>query len=126
MSDKSDKEKFDGLVNECGPASDSKLEIVSVSSTGHHVIYRAIDRSEYEALTIQNQEAELNHKKAIVALYLATVLSLAAMSFDIYLNATHGVSYKTPDWVLAIISSVYLGAGTNQILAFVKAIRTKK
>ena len=124
MPDKSEKECFDGMVNSAvGPPACDEFQIVSLSDSGHHIVYHAVDRAEYEALTLQNREAELNHKKAVVALYLATAISFLVLGMDFYMTAVHGLSYKTPEWVLGIISSIFLGAGSNQLLAFVRALK---
>lgn len=127
MPDKSEKECFDGMVNSAvGPPACDEFQIVSLSDSGHHLVYHAVDRAEYEALTLQNREAELNHKKAVVALYLATAISFLVLGMDFYMTAVHGLSYKTPEWVLAIISSIFLGAGSNQLLAFLRALKGPK
>lgn len=82
------------------------------------------DRSEEPALT-QKQEADLACKTRTAALYFATILGLAILSFDMWLTHTTGKGYHSPDWAVAIITATYLGASGNQLAGLLKLFRRK-
>lgn len=115
----SDKEKLDGLVNA------GKLEIVSMDTTSGNTVYRAVDPDEFQALTVANLEAKLNNQKGLAALYFATALGIVVLATDVTMTIHTGSGYKAPEWAIAIITSVYLGVGSNQLLGFLKAWRKK-
>lgn len=114
-----EKENLDGLVNA------GKLEIVSVDTTGGNTVYRAVDANEFQALIATKMETELNHRKGLAALYFATALGVVVLATDVAMTLHTGSGYKAPEWAIAIITSVYLGVGSNQLLAFLKAWRKK-
>lgn len=112
-----DKEKLDGLVDS------GKLEIVSLDTTGGNTIYRAVDANEFQALIATKLETELNHRKGLAALYFATALGVVVLATDVAMTLHTGSGYKAPEWAIAIITSVYLGVGSNQLLAFIRALK---
>ena len=68
-------------------------------------------------------DTKLRDKEIILArryqLGFATILGLMILVFDMYCAATTGHGYKSPEWAIAIITAVYLGASGNQVLSMI-------
>lgn len=101
------------------------ISTVSLELSGAHHVYTHVEPEQFQALVTQKQEADLAHKTRLTALWLASSMVIAILGFDMYCFATTGHGYKSPEWAIAIVTSVFLGAGTNQIAALMKAIKKK-
>ncbi len=71
-------------------------------------------------------DASLRDKEIILArryqLGFATFLGLTIIVFDMYCSVTTGHGYKSPEWAIAIITAVYLGASGNQVLSMIEGV----
>lgn len=72
---------------------------------------------------LSREELTMQIKTRTAALYLATVLALAIVGFDMFLTVTTGHGYTAPEWAIAIIGATYLGAGANQVGGVLKALK---
>ena len=71
-------------------------------------------------------DARLRDKEIILSrryqLGFATFLGLTILIFDMYCQATVNHGYKSPEWAIAIITAVYLGASGNQVLTMIEGV----
>ena len=85
------------------------------NTTGHQTLIHTL---------IHN--SKLRDKEIILArryqLAFATILGLMILVFDMYCAATTGHGYKSPEWAIAIITAVYLGASGNQVLTMIEGV----
>lgn len=70
--------------------------------------------------------SQLRDKEIILSrhyqLRFATFLGLTIIVFDMYCSVTTGHGYKSPEWAIAIITAVYLGASGNQVLQMIEGV----
>ncbi len=112
-------------VNGVVKSSAADLATVALELSGDHHVYTYVEPEQLQALVAQKQDAEIAHKTRFTALWLASSMVIAILGFDMFCVTTTGHGYKSPEWAIAIVTSVFLGAGTNQIAAVFKAIRKK-
>lgn len=115
------EDQVNGLVE----SSAADAARVSLQLSGAHHVYTHVEPEQFQALITKKQEADLAHETRITALRLASSMVIAILAFDMYCVSTTGHGYKSPEWAIAIVTSVFLGEGTNKIAALFKAIRKK-
>lgn len=113
------------LLNGMAKSDPTDMATASLELSGGHHVYTYVEPEQLQALVTQKQDSEIAHKTRLTALWLASSMVIAILGFDMFCFATTGHGYKSPEWAIAIVTSVFLGAGTNQIAAVFKAIKKK-
>ena len=101
---------------------DCKCSALCISSSNRGLDGDPLSNTTGHQALIHN--SSLRDKEIILSrryqLGFATILGLMILVFDMYCAATTGHGYKSPEWAIAIITAVYLGASGNQVLSMIE------
>ena len=103
---------------------DCKCSALCISSSNRGLDGDPLSNTAGHQALIHN--SSLRDKEIILSrryqLGFATFLGLTILIFDMYCQATVNHGYKSPEWAIAIITAVYLGASGNQVLTMIEGV----